>query len=413
MTAAAKLDYQTRLDRFNNALQLNSPDRVLVGPSSDHFFSTRLAGISNKDAMLEHDKRYAAMKDVLLSFDFDIALQSGVYPAQWYSILAARHYQWPGGGLPDDKTFQFVEKEYLLADEYNQFLANPNDFTMRVLWPRMTEGLKPLTELPPLYSIGPDPIFLGPAFASPENLAVLDTLKKLAEASIISMQAEADYVAEVEELGYPVSYGANFTPPFDLVADFLRGLRGTMVDMYRVPDKLLAAVELYVEPQIKAAIEWAEAIGNPRVFFWLHKGAAGFMSDDHFQKFYWPSVRRVVLALVEAGLTPILHVQGDYTPRLPYLAELPRGKVPIHYDRVDRQQAVSIMGDRQCFWGDISSALLSTGSPEQVRDDVKELIDLFAPNGGLIVDGSVGIPDEARLENIEAMVETVHQYGVS
>ena len=413
MSIEANTEPETRLERFNKALRLESPDRVLVGPSSDHFFSTRLAGISNKDAMLEHDKRYVAMKEVLLRFDFDIALQSGVYPAQWYSILGARHYQWPGGGLPDDKTFQFVEKEYLLADEYDQFLANPNDFTMRVLWPRMTEGLKPLSELPPLYSIGPDPIFLGPAFASPENLAVLDTLKKLAEASIVSMQAEADYVTEVEELGYPVSYGANFTPPFDLVADFLRGLRGTMVDMYRVPDKLLAAVELYVEPQIKAAIEWAEAVGNPRVFFWLHKGAAGFMSDEHFQKFYWPSLRTVVLSLVEAGLTPILHVQGDYTPRLPYLAELPRGKVPIHYDRIDRQQALQIMGDRQCFWGDISSALLSTGSAEQVQEDVKKLIDLFAPCGGLIVDGSVGIPDEARPENIEAMVETVHQYGVS
>jgi len=413
MTAEQNKGYQLRLQRFNNALQLNSPDRVLVGPSSDHFFSTRLAGISNKDAMIEHGKRYSAMKDVLLRFDFDIALQSGVYPAQWYSILGARHYKWPGGDLPDDKTFQFVEKEYLLADEYDQFLANPNDFTMRVLWPRMTAALEPLAELPPLYSIGPDPIFMGPAFATPEYLAVFDTLKKLGEASIASMQAEADYVTEVEELGYPVSYGANFTPPFDLVADFLRGLRGTMVDMYRVPDKLLAAVELYVEPQIEAAIAWAKAVGNPRVFFWLHKGAAGFMSDEHFQKFYWPSMRKVVLALVEAGLTPILHVQGDYTPRLPHLAELPKGKVPIHYDRVDRQKAQKIMGDRQCFWGDVSSALLSTGSTEQVRDDIKELIDIFAPHGGLIVDGSVGIPDEAKPDNIEAMVEAVHRYGVS
>jgi hypothetical protein len=413
MSTEANTAPETRLERLNKALRLESPDRVLVGPSSDHFFSTRLAGISNKDAMLEHDKRYAAMKEVLLRFDFDIALQSGVYPAQWYSILGARHYQWPGGGLPDDKTFQFVEKEYLLADEYDQFLANPNDFTMRVLWPRMTDSLKPLADLPPFYSIGPDPAFLGPAFAFEENLAVLETLKKLGEASMASIQAEADYFAEVEELGYPVSYGANFTPPFDLVADFLRGLRGTMVDMYRVPDKLLAAVELYVEPQIKAAIEWAEAVGNPRIFFWLHKGAAGFMSDEHFQKFYWPSLRKIVLALIEADLTPILHVQGDYTPRLPYLAELPRGKVPIHYDRVDRQQALRIMGDRQCFWGDISSALLATGTAEQVKDDVRDLIDMFGPMGGLIVDGSVGIPDEAKPENVDAMVEAVHHNSVS
>jgi len=410
MTKESQVNYQTRLNRFNKALCLESPDRVLVGPSSDHFFSTKLAGISNKDAMLDHPKRYEALKETLLRFKFDIALQSGVYPAQWYSILGARHYKWPGGDLPDDMSFQFVEKEYLLADEYDQFLANPNDFTMRVLWPRMTDGLKPLSDLPPLYSIGPDPIFLGPAFASAENLATLETLKKLGEASQASMQAEANYVAEVERLGYPVSYGANFTPPFDMVADFLRGLRGTMLDMFRVPDKLLAAVDLYVEPQIQAAIALAEAIDNPRVFFWLHRGAAGFMSDEHFEKFYWPSIRKVVLALVEAGLTPILHVQGDYTPRLPHLAELPRGKVPIHYDRIDRQQALEIMGDRQCFWGGVSSALLVTGTEEQVKDDVKQLIDLFGPKGGLIVDGSVGIPDEAKSENVQAMVEAVREY---
>lgn len=411
MTPGTPSDYRYRLERFNKALRLESADKILVGPNSDHFYSTRQAGISNKDAMLDHARRFAAIKDTLLRYDFDFALQSGVYPAQWYSILGAQHYKWPGGGLPDDLTFQFVEKEYLLADEYDRFLANPNDFTLRVLWPRMTDGLKPLADLPPIYAIGPDPIFLGPAFASGGNLALLDTLKKLGEASQASMDAEANYVAEVETLGYPVSYGANFTPPFDLVADFLRGLRGTMLDMLRVPEKLLAAVELYVEPQIKAAIEWANAVDNPRVFFWLHKGAAGFMSNQHFEKFYWPSVRTIALALVEAGLTPILHVQGDYTPRLPYLAELPRGKVPIHYDRVDRQQALKIMGDRQCFWGDISSALLATGTVEQVRDDVKELIDMFGPMGGLIVDGNVGLPDEAKPENVQAMVEVVRLHG--
>jgi hypothetical protein len=77
MPAEVKTVLQGRLERFNNALQLKSTDRVLVGPCSDHFFSAKLAGISNKDAMLEHDKRYKAMKDVVLRFDFDIALQSG------------------------------------------------------------------------------------------------------------------------------------------------------------------------------------------------------------------------------------------------------------------------------------------------------------------------------------------------
>ncbi len=403
--------YQNRLDDLNKAFNLESKDRVLVAPFSDHFFSTRQAGISNKDAMLNHRARFRALKKTVLDFDLDLALQSGVYPAQWFSALDAKHYQWPGGELPEDKTFQFIEKEYLLADEYDQFLANPTDFTIRVLWPRMTGKLEPLGVFPPLFSLGPDPIFLGSAFSYPENLEVLKSLVKLAEKASESDLAESAYVAEMKELGYPVSYQANFTPPFDIVADFLRGLKGTMLDMYRVPEKLLAAVELYIEPQIEAAIAWAGAVENPRIIFWLHKGAAGFMSDHHFQDFYWPSTKKVVLALVEAGLTPILHVQGDYTPRLPYLAELPRGKVPIHYDRVDHQQAFDIMGDRQCFWGGISSALLATGTSDQVQVEVKKLIDLFGSQGGLILDGSVGIPDEAKPVNLQALVNTVRKFN--
>ena len=46
----------------------------------------------------------------------------------------------------------------------------------------------------------------------------------------------------------------------------------------------------------------------------------------------------------------------------------------------------------------------------QVKEDVKELIDMFGPKGGLIVDGTVGIPDEAKPENVQAMVEAVREY---
>jgi len=64
-----------------------------------------------------------------------------------------------------------------------------------------------------------------------------------------------------------------------------------------------------------------------------------------------------------------------------------------------------------CFWGNVPARLLITGTPDEVRDDVKELIDLFGPGGGLIVDSSMGLPDEARPANVEAMIDTVFTYG--
>jgi uroporphyrinogen-III decarboxylase len=151
--------------------------------------------------------------------------------------------------------------------------------------------------------------------------------------------------------------------------------------------------------------------GIPRQFIPMHKGAGGFMSDEQFAKFYWPTFKALIEACVAAGITPMPLFEGDYTPRLDFLAELPPGKVAAHFDRVDRKKFKEVCGDVLCFWGNVPSSLLVTGTPQQVKDDVKELIDLFGETG-LILDGPGGIPDQARPENVEALAEAVEEFGV-
>jgi uroporphyrinogen-III decarboxylase len=97
---------------------------------------------------------------------------------------------------------------------------------------------------------------------------------------------------------------------------------------------------------------------------------------------------------------------------LKYFQELPPKKFVMHYQDIDRRLAKKMLGDIACFWGNVSSALMCTGKPQQVEEDVKELIDIFAGNGGLIIDSSVGIPDEARLENVQALTDTVRKYRI-
>jgi uroporphyrinogen-III decarboxylase len=91
---------------------------------------------------------------------------------------------------------------------------------------------------------------------------------------------------------------------------------------------------------------------------------------------------------------------------------LPPGKVAAHCDRVDWEKFKEVCGDVLCFWGDIAGSLLVTGPPEQVKDDVKTLIDLFGDTGALMIDGSNTVPDEAGPENVMAMTKAVHEYGV-
>jgi len=186
------------------------------------------------------------------------------------------------------------------------------------------------------------------------------------------------------------------------------------LDMYRQPDKLKAAIDLFTDFAIQSAILAAQQSGNKRIFIPLHRGAGGFMSNQQFEEFYWPGLKKLILALIDADLTPMPFWEGDYTPRLKYLAELPPGKVLGHFDVVDLKKTKETLGDVMCFWGNVPAQMLVTGTPVQVKDYVRKLIDIFADNGGLIVDGAVdGVPPDSKPENVEAMTEAVFEYGVN
>jgi uroporphyrinogen-III decarboxylase len=413
---SARVQYQTRLGRFNDAVALKKPDRMPV-VSLAGFFVTHYAGLTPRQALYDYEKMAQAWKSTTFRLDWDMApTPLAMYPGSALEIIGARHYKWPGHDLPDHVTYQFLENEYMRADEYDEFLRNPDGFTLRKLMPRFARALQPLAALPPLYSLISARAFLfgtGMIAGSPAMADAMRTLLRYGEEwmkwhSIVSAMS-----AEIEEAGYPMLHVASCYAPFDWVSDNLRGMRGSMLDMYRRPDKLLAVMELYAELAIESTIAAAKQCGNPRIFMALHRGAGGFMSDEQFAKFYWPGLRKVLLALIDAGLTPLPYWEGDYTERLHYLADLPRGKVAGHFDIVDLEKCRRVLGDRMCFWGNVPASLLVTGTPQEVTSYVRRLIDLFGDTYGLIVDGAVaGVPDESRPENVEAMVEAVFKYGV-
>jgi uroporphyrinogen-III decarboxylase len=247
--------------------------------------------------------------------------------------------------------------------------------------------------------------------SAPPLRNALKALLDLADAGEAHNAALGAHVGEMAALGYPYGYMAVTSPAFDVVSDFFRGLRGGSIDIYRNPDRLLATVELMQPSVIGLSVAVAKMTGNPRVFIPMHRGADGFMSEEAFERLYWPTFRALIEALIAAGLTPMPLFEGNYTSRLKYLAELPAGKIAAHFDHIDRKKFKEICGGVMCFWGNVPASLLCTGTPRQVKDDVKELIDLFGDTGALIIDGNQGIPDEARPENVMALREAADEYG--
>ena len=122
-----------------------------------------------------------------------------------------------------------------------------------------------------------------------------------------------------------------------------------MLDMFRQPDKLLALIDKLLPSTIDTALALAEMSGNPRVFMAINRGADGLMSLQQFEKFYWPGFKQVVLAVVDAGLTPVIHFQGSFDTRLEYFTEFPRGRTIGLFDRTDIFRAKEILGDTMCY----------------------------------------------------------------
>ena len=403
--------------RIEDAINLEKPDQIPVVPLNYTFYPTRMKGISNRDAMYYLDKTFQVWKESVMEYDWDAApFTTSFLAARPLDILGIKTMKWPGGGLPEDQPFQWVEGEYMKQGEYDEALADPAGFALNKLWPRimtfdeLPAGIKriPGTLLLMLSNAYALPGFLGQMFSS-SGTKLTQRAGDLAEFSCQIEEAHNQYVKEVNECGYPTMVSGMAITAFDAVSDALRGMKGSMLDMYKTPDKLLALVEKFTPFTISGAVNTARQAGVNGVFIALHRGAAGFMSDKQFEKFYWPSMKALILGIIDAGLTPMPFMEGDYTPRLDYLQDLPAKKILPHWDKVDRKKVKEKLGDRMCFWGNVPASLMCTGTPQQVKDNVKELIDLFGNNGGLIVDGVPGIPDEAKPENVRALLEAVHE----
>ena len=155
----------------------------------------------------------------------------------------------------------------------------------------------------------------------------------------------------------------------------------------------------------------ARMSGNPRVFIPLHKGSEGFMSLEQFKRFYWPTFRELLIALVNEGLTPIAFDEGRYLSRLEIIKDVPPGKIVYFFEDTDMAKAKEVLRNRVCIMGNIPASLLVTGTPDQVKAYCKNLIDTAGKGGGFIMSQGSS-PENLRLENLKTMVDFTKEYGV-
>ena len=407
-----KLEFDARVRRVTDAITLREPDRVPVIPVMEAFPVTYGGG--TVQGILQDYRRGEAWFDAFFrDFQPDLGWDPVMfYPVQFMEALGLTWLRWPGNQLDDPNSmYQFVEAEYMKGDEYREAVRDPTNFMMTRWIPRSFAHLQGFRKLSFRNAMWSGSIGSFASFGDPE---VIDSLERCMKAGKI-LTGWLDYLASYrrkmgEQFGIPVAYAGSAFAPFDMIGDTMRGTEGVLMDMLERPEELLELIDTVTDSALENQIRKSGPTGRPWVWFWLHKGGDEFMSDDQYARFYWPSLHRYLLGLIEAGLTPVLYCEGRYNSRLKHLRDVPRGKVVYDFELTDMATAKRELGDVACIAGNVPNVMLAHGGKRDVVDCVKQLIDDCAAGGGFMLD-TAALVDDAKPENLAALFETAETYG--
>ena len=416
MEGAAKAKYEEKVKRVEDAIALKEPDQIPIKPSPA-IFPVLDAGFTVAESIYDEslETYRKAIFKYLNDFDPDCGIGVGNNYAGEGPLLELtnpKNMRWAGmpGNLIDDNSIQqYIEYPFLEDDEFDEFFSDRTGWTLNKSLPRastVTESFEKLKIVSFMGGIRG----VAASFSQPEVKKTIQKLWEIDEKYKEFDQRAAAFAKEVEDAGYPIFIGGGAAVPFDAYSDGLRGTLNSLADIYERPEDVERYIEEFHEQQLER-IRATKGIGDGKhVFMALHKGMDGFMSDDTYEKFYWKHLKEIIETIIEVGKVPYIFTEGKYNTRLKFLADVPKGKVFYHFETVDMAEAKKILGDVACISGGLSAKIMNFGTKQEVIDETKRIIDACAPGGGFIFETACGL-DYCSHENVEAMFETVRNYG--
>jgi len=404
-----------RSQRLLDAYAMKVPDRIPISLNLGYMLA-KFGGITCEELDSDFERAQQLLEEAAVYLQPDQVMGLGPFVSKPSRMLGDRQTKWAGYGLSSNSPMQFVEDEYMKSTDYDEFLDDPTNFTLRKFLPRVyreLEGLALLPRIPVLITGYPSYATLV-TLTNPSLKAALETLAKVADFFVERGHAMRRYAERMAVLGFPSGLGraGSFSmAPFDFIGDTMRGMRGVMLDMYRRPEKLLAAEEKARRICAESAIEICRATGSKFVFIPLHRGSDGFMSIEQFETFYWPQLKGLLMDLIEADVMPTVFYEGVWDERLHYLRELPKGKTAGHFQATNPHKIKETVGDVMPISGCFPVALAQMGTREAIRDHTKKLCEVLGKNGGFIMAANSSM-DECNPELVKVWVDATKEFGV-
>ncbi|MCL1912526.1 MAG: uroporphyrinogen decarboxylase, partial [Eubacteriaceae bacterium] len=346
------LEFRTKMmtDLYSNVI----PERFPIFDGISYEFMLKFAG---EDLLVD---QYTMTEERLLEvFEKSMAIRRGdvfgglsARNANALMLQRSRNQIMSSNGM-----LQHPEVRFMEVEDYDDFIANAFDWLVEVYQPRVNASYDADGATRALF-------FLAATLATNEQNAMF-------------ANASRKFREKYGLFDAPAGTGGSINVPFDRLADHLRSFTQINMDLRRCPDKVLAALDAYMPISIfRARLARPHVLGSNAIMTHM----ATFLSQKHFEKFYWPTFNELVHISAEAGIYTNIFCEENWDRLIDNLADLPQGtRMFVEYGTP--QMYKDRIGKKFVIGGFYPIVLLRNGTKEQVVDKAKEIIDALAPGG--------------------------------
>jgi uroporphyrinogen decarboxylase len=282
----------------------------------------------------------------------------------------------PGRDLDKNAQYQFIEKPNMTHDDYRFIIKNGwdawyNSYLMRIQNPPIKGNFNLILR------------FINMGSNTGKN------------------------IKHFTKTGMVPIYETAMAPAFDILS-MVRSMEEYLMDLYE-EGGLVQDVLRRATPAInKLTLTNIKRAKGTRAGNFAMRTSCSFLSPAVFEEFAWPYLKQTIEEFWKAGITTVLHADGNWLPLIKYFRELPKGCVHFELDGVTNiYQAHAILDGWQSIRGDVSATMLAYGKPDEVSAYCEKLITEIGLKGGFMLGSGCEVPLNAKLENVMAMIDAV------
>ncbi len=265
-----------------------------------------------------------------------------------------------------------------------------------------------------------------------ENLDVEDNLKEfgpISDEDLAHLEQEAERLyTQTDKAIMLVIGGAGFGDIALVPAPMLKHPRGIRdVEEWYIStvtrrDYVYQVFERQCEIALENLPRIYQAVGKRVTVAWVSGTDFGaqnrpFISPQSFRELYQPFYRRVNDWIhAHTSWKTFIHTCGSVMPLIPGIIEAGFDILnPVQTSAANMEPAElkAHFGDQVTFWGGgvDTQHTLPFGTPDEVREQVRERIQIFGPGGGFVFNPIHNVQARVPVENLLAMYAAVRDYG--